>query len=98
MSTRSRREFQKSGNRLRLTAQLLDSESGKTLWAESFNTEIDDIFDVQDRIAGTDRGCVQLIATRRGRGQLTKRYTENEAAYEEYLKGRFNFSKRTAMD
>jgi Tol biopolymer transport system component/TolB-like protein/Tfp pilus assembly protein PilF len=87
--------FQKSGNRLRLTAQLLDAESGKTLWAESFNTEIDDIFDVQDRIAErivsafSDRYSADI------RGQLTKRYTENKAAYEEYLKGRFNFSKRT---
>jgi len=87
--------FQKSGNRLRLTAQLLDSGSGKTLWAESFNTEIDDIFDVQDRIAERIVGAFSDSYTAEVRGQLTKRYTENEAAYEEYLKGRFNFSKRT---
>ena len=87
--------FQKSGNRLRLTAQLLDSESGKTLWAESFNTEIDDIFDVQDRIAERIVSAFSDSYTAEVRGQVTKRYTENEAAYEEYLKGRFNFSKRT---
>ena len=88
--------FQKSGNRLRLTAQMLDSESGKTLWAESFNTEIDDIFDVQDRIATR---IVDAFSKEHSAGtsrQLTKRYTESQAAYEEYLKGRFNFSKRTA--
>lgn len=87
--------FQKSGNRLRLTAQLLDSESGKTLWAESFNTEIDDIFDVQDRIAERIVNAFSDSYTAEVRGNVTKRYTDNNAAYEEYLKGRFNFSKRT---
>ena len=87
--------FQKSGQRLRLTAQLLDSESGKTLWAESFNTEIDDIFDVQDRIAERIVNAFSDSYSSETRAQLTKRYTEEGAAYEEYLKGRFNFSKRT---
>lgn len=88
--------FQRSGNRLRLTAQMLDSESGKTLWAESFNTEIDDIFEVQDRIAERIVSAFSKQYSAETRGQLTKRYTENKAAYQEYLKGRFNFSKRTA--
>lgn len=88
--------FQKSGNRLRLTAQMLDSQSGKTLWAESFNTEIDDIFEVQDRIAERIVNAFSKQYSAETRGQLTKRYTENKAAYQEYLKGRFNFSKRTA--
>jgi Tol biopolymer transport system component/DNA-binding winged helix-turn-helix (wHTH) protein/TolB-like protein len=88
--------FQKSGNRLRLTAQMLHSESGETLWAESFNTEIDDIFDVQDRIAERIVIAFSKQHSAETRGQLTKRYTENKAAYQEYLQGRFNFSKRTA--
>jgi Tol biopolymer transport system component/DNA-binding winged helix-turn-helix (wHTH) protein/tetratricopeptide (TPR) repeat protein len=88
--------FQKLGNRLRLTAQMLDSESGKTLWAESFNTEIDDIFDVQDRIAERIVSAFSKQYSAETRGELTKRYTENRAAYQEYLKGRVNFSKRTA--
>ncbi|PYT01974.1 MAG: hypothetical protein DMF63_03830 [Acidobacteria bacterium] len=87
--------FQRSGNRLRLTAQLLDSESGKTVWAESFNTDIDDIFDVQDRIAERIVNAFSDSYTAEARGNVTKRYTDNNAAYEEYLKGRFNFSKRT---
>ena len=88
--------FQKSGNRLRLTAQMLDAESGKTLWAESFNTEIDDIFDVQDRIAARIVDAFNKQHSAGPSRELTKRYTESKAAYEEYLKGRFNFSKRTA--
>src|SRR6185436_8105788 len=88
--------FQKSGNRLRLTAQMLDSESGKTLWAESFNTEIDDIFDVQDRIAERIVSALAEQLSVDTRDQIIKHYTENKAAYEEYLKGRFSFSKRTA--
>ena len=88
--------FQKSGNRLRLTAQLLDSETGKTLWAESFNTEIDDIFEVQDRIAERIVNAFSKQHSAEASDRLTKRYTENKAAYQEYLKGRVNFSKRTA--
>lgn len=88
--------FQKHGNRLRLTAQMLDAASGKTLWAEAFNTDIVDIFDVQDRIAELIVAAFSKQYSAETRGQLTKRYTENKAAYEEYLKGRFNFSKRTA--
>jgi Tol biopolymer transport system component/TolB-like protein/tetratricopeptide (TPR) repeat protein len=87
--------FQKSGNRLRLTAQMVDSESGKPLWAESFNTEIEDIFDVQDRIAEKIVGSLSKQYSSETLLNVTKRYTGNEAAYEEYLKGRFNFAKRT---
>lgn len=87
--------FQRSGNRVRLTAQMLDAASGKTVWAESFNTEINDIFDVQDRIAERIVNALSKQYSAETRGQFTKRYTENKAAYEEYLKGRFNFSKRT---
>ena len=88
--------YQKRGNRLRLTAQLLDAESGKILWAETFNTEIEDIFEVQDRIAERIVTAFSKQYSAETRVQLTKRYTENKAAYEEYLKGRFYFSKRTA--
>ena len=87
--------FQKSGYRLRLTAQMLDSESGKPMWAESFNTEIEDIFDVQDRIAEKIVGSLSKQYSAETLVDVTKRYTGNEAAYEEYLKGRFNFAKRT---
>ena len=87
--------FQKSGNRLRLTAQMVDSESGKPMWAESFNTEIEDIFDVQDRIAERIVGSFSKQYSADTLVDVTKRYTGNEAAYEEYLKGRFNFAKRT---
>src|SRR4030095_8020271 len=87
--------FQKSGNRLRLTAPMLDSTSRKNILAERFNTEIDDICDVQDRIAERIVNSLSDSYSAEIRGHLTKRYTENEAAYEEYLRGRFNFSKRT---
>jgi DNA-binding winged helix-turn-helix (wHTH) protein/tetratricopeptide (TPR) repeat protein len=88
--------FQKAGDRLRLTAQMLDSESGKTIWAESFNTEIDDIFEVQDRIAERIVSAFSEQLSAATREQVTKHYTEDKSAYQEYLKGRFSFSKRTA--
>jgi Tol biopolymer transport system component/TolB-like protein len=88
--------FQRAGNRMRLTAQMLDAESGKTLWAESFNTDIDDIFDVQDRIAERIVNAFSKQHSAETQDKLTKRYTENKEAYQEYLQGRVHFSKRTA--
>jgi DNA-binding winged helix-turn-helix (wHTH) protein/Tfp pilus assembly protein PilF len=88
--------FQRVANRIRLSAQMLDSGSGETLWAESFNTDIDDIFDVQDRIAERIVNAFSRSYSTETRRELTKRYTENKKAYQEYLQGRFNYAKRTA--
>ena len=88
--------FQRHEGRLRLTAQMLDAQSGKTLWAETFKTEIDDIFHVQDQIAERVVSAFSKQYSAESREHLMKRYTENKSAYQEYLKGRVNFSKRTA--
>lgn len=87
--------YQRSGNRLRLTAQMLDAESGETIWAESFNTEIDDLFEVQDRIAERIVSAFSEQYSAETSGKFANPFTEHGAAYEEYLKGRFYFSKRT---
>src|SRR6185369_6201521 len=68
---------------------------GSPLWAESFMAEVEDIFDVQDRIADRVVGALQKKLSDEAKAKLTKRYTENVEAYEEYLKGRFYYNKRT---
>ena len=86
--------FQKAGNKIRLTVQMVEGANGKILWAEVFNAEYNDIFDVQDQIAERIARAFseQLsIETQAGRA---KRYTENTEAYDEYLRGRVHFSKR----
>jgi TolB-like protein/Flp pilus assembly protein TadD len=87
--------YQRSEDRLRLTVQMLRSVDGSPLWAESFIAEVEDIFDVQDRIADRVVDALQKKLSDEAKAKLTKRYTESVEAYEEYLKGRFYFNKRT---
>jgi TolB-like protein/Flp pilus assembly protein TadD len=86
--------LQQSGNRLRLTVQMLEAENEIPIWAEVFNAEINDIFAVQDEIAEKIVGSLARKLSAESRAKLKNRYTENSEAYQEYLKGRFYQTKR----
>jgi TolB-like protein/Tfp pilus assembly protein PilF len=83
----------KSGNRLRITAQLINIADGYHLWSERYDRELKDIFDIQDEItlAIVDALKVKLLGVEMA--AVTKRYTENTEAYQLYLLGRFHYSK-----
>jgi eukaryotic-like serine/threonine-protein kinase len=85
----------KSGNRLRIMAQLINVADGYHLWSERYDRELQDIFEVQDEIAKTiaDRLKVTLGAERQK--PLVRAGTKNLEAYQLYLKGRFHWNKRT---
>lgn len=85
----------KSGDRLRIFAQLIDATNGYQLWSDRYELEQQDIFDIQDEIA-------RAIVTRlRGRLAVesvqpeTAVPTDDPAAYNLYLRGRFEWHKRT---
>jgi TolB-like protein/DNA-binding winged helix-turn-helix (wHTH) protein/Flp pilus assembly protein TadD len=88
--------YQRLGGRLRLTVQMSRSQNGSSLWADSFIAEIEDIFDLQDQVAERVVGALRKKLSDEARAKLTKRYTENVEAYQEYLKGRFYYNKRDA--
>ena len=81
--------LQKFGDRLRITVQLVDSTTGTPDWSEKFDGEIGEIFDIQDRIASTtvSRMDVELLGGEKER--LEKRYTNNQEAYDLYLKANY---------
>jgi TolB-like protein/Tfp pilus assembly protein PilF len=85
----------KAGNRIRINVQLVNAADGYQLWAERYDREMKDIFDVQDEItlAVVDALKVKLLGAKKA--AVLKRYTENTAAYQLYLKGRFQFGKYT---
>ena len=85
----------KSGDRIRITAQLIEHESGFHLWSESFDRELTDIFAIQDEIARaiTDQLQVRLSGDKRTR--LVTEATRNTEAHEAYLRGRYFWSQRT---
>jgi DNA-binding winged helix-turn-helix (wHTH) protein/TolB-like protein/Flp pilus assembly protein TadD len=88
--------FQKLNDRLRVTVRLMRIPDGRTWWTGKFDEKYTDIFKVQDSISDQVAEALALELTREKRNLLLKRYTENTAAYELYLKGRYWWNKRTA--
>ena len=78
----------KAGNRVRITAQLIDGESGGHLWAERYDRDLTDIFALQDEITGEIVTALKIKLTEREQEQVTRRYTENLEAYDHFLRGR----------
>ena len=83
------------GERMRIAAELTDVDSGYALWSERFDRGVTDVFAVQDEIsrAIADALRVQLLS---GTQRLVDTPTMSFSAYESYLKGRFEWSQRTA--
>jgi len=83
----------RSGNRLRVTAQLVKANDGYHLWSQRFDREMTDVFAIQDEIS---QAIVEKLRLRlSGDRPLVKRYTENLAAYNLCLKARYHLLKMT---
>jgi serine/threonine protein kinase/Tfp pilus assembly protein PilF len=76
------------GERLRVTVQLISIRDKSTLWAQQYNENFTDIFDVQDSISQQVAQALETELTDSERRSLAKRGTENGAAYEAYMRGR----------
>ena len=83
------------GDRLEIGIELVDTRDGSLLWGEKFNRRLADIFAVQEEIAQEITEKLRLKLTGEEKKKLQKRHTENTAAYQLYLKGRFHWNKRT---
>ncbi|MGB3862157.1 MAG: protein kinase [Candidatus Aminicenantaceae bacterium] len=88
----------KSGNRLRITAQLINVADGYHMWSERYDRDMDDIFAIQDEIslAIVDNLKVRLIKGEKTK--IVKRRTENKEAYNLYLEGRYFWNRRHEGD
>jgi eukaryotic-like serine/threonine-protein kinase len=82
----------RSGNRIRVTAQLIDASDGSHLWSERYDRELMDVFAIQDEISQAIAGKLRVHLS--GGLPLVKRPTENVEAYNLYLKGRHLFTKQ----
>ncbi|MEX1140418.1 MAG: protein kinase [Bacteroidota bacterium] len=87
--------IRKSGNRLRITAQLIKADEGSHLWAKDYDRELKDVFAVQDDVAKAITEALKISLTGEQSAVITKRYTENTEAYQLYLKGRHFWNQRT---
>src|SRR6185369_3029068 len=88
----------KSGNRLRITAQLVNASDGYHLWSERYDREMRDIFDVQDEITLAVVNALKVQLLGEEKDALLKRYTENTEAYHLYLKGRYFWFKSVPQE
>ncbi|MGE3743943.1 MAG: adenylate/guanylate cyclase domain-containing protein [Geminicoccaceae bacterium] len=86
----------KAGNRVRITGQLIDATSGAHLWADRFDGALDDIFELQDKVAASVAGAIEPKL----RGAETERASRKPPgrldAYDLYLRAMAEFQKYTA--
>lgn len=85
----------KSGDRLRITAQLINVSDGYQIWSERYDRELADIFEIQDNLALAIVDALKVRLLSNEKAVLRKRYTDNVEAYQLYLKGRL-WNRRTA--
>ena len=79
---------QKAGSRVRVNVQLIDAASDAHLWAETYDRTLEDVFAVETEVAQKIASSLQAQLTRDERAALTKKPTDNPAAYEAFLKAR----------
>ena len=88
--------IRKQGNKLRITAQLVNVENGFHLWSEKYDRDMNDIFAIQDEIALAITEKLKITLLDDERAVIHKNPTENKEAYDLYLKGRYYYNRRGA--
>jgi adenylate cyclase len=80
--------IRKAGNRVRITAQLINADSGGHVWAERFDRDLTDIFATQDEVVEKIVGALAVELTQNETQRLRRHATANVEAYETWLRGR----------
>jgi TolB-like protein/Tfp pilus assembly protein PilF len=88
----------KSGNRLRISVQLVNAADGFHLWSERYHREMQDIFDLQDEITLAVVDALKLKLFGEDRSELLKKGTTNAEAFELYMRGRYFWNRRRIDD
>jgi serine/threonine protein kinase/Flp pilus assembly protein TadD len=86
---------QKSGNQLRITAQLINIADGYNLWSGRYDRELKEVFAIQDEISSSIVEALKLKLTSAEKRGISERPTVNLQAYDDYLKGQFYWHQLT---
>jgi TolB-like protein/DNA-binding winged helix-turn-helix (wHTH) protein/Flp pilus assembly protein TadD len=86
----------RSGDRVRITAQLIEASADKHLWSQSYEGELRDALTLQNRVAAAIADQIRINLNPQEQAALTDGKAVNPEAYESYLKGRYFWNKRTA--
>ena len=84
----------RSGDRVRITAQLIDARSDKHLWAQSFEGPVGDVLSLQDNVAREISLQTSSVLTPAARAELTNAKHVNPEAYDDYLRGLYFIQRR----
>ncbi|MGD9345874.1 MAG: protein kinase [Candidatus Aminicenantes bacterium] len=87
----------KYGNKVRITAQLIDVTDGSHLWSERYDRELEDIFAIQDEISATIVANLKVKLSPADEARAEARHSSNIVAYDAYLRGVFYYNKMTEM-
>ena len=92
--------LRRAGNRLRITAQLIQAQTGHSIWAERYDRELKDVFEVQDEIARSISQALRIKLSPQEEKAIARKQTENAQAYDYYLRGRqfFHQFRRRGFD
>lgn len=86
---------QQIGDRLVISAELVNVEDGSRIWGNQYHRNSSDIFAIQEELAREISEQLSLRLSGEEKERLTKRFTENREAYESYLRGRYAWGRRT---
>jgi non-specific serine/threonine protein kinase len=89
--------LRRAGNRLRITAQLVETHSGHTLWAQRYDREMADVFEVQDEIARSIAQAFRINLSPQEEKKIASKPTENSLAYDYFLRGR-SYTRRESLE
>ena len=89
--------IRRSGNRLRITAQLVEISTRHSVWAERYDRQLEDVFAIQDEIARSIAQALRITLTPQEEKTIGQKPTENTQAYDFYLRGR-SYTRRENMD
>ena len=87
----------RSGNRLRISAQLVETRTGHTVWADRYDREMKDVFEVQDDIARSITQALRISLSPQEEKTIARKPTQSLQAYDYFLKGR-NYTRRENLE
>jgi serine/threonine protein kinase/tetratricopeptide (TPR) repeat protein len=89
--------IRRAANRLRITAQLVESATRHSVWAERYDRQLEDVFAIQDEIARSIAQALRITLTPQEEKTIGVKPTENTQAYDFYLRGR-SYARRQDID
>jgi adenylate cyclase len=86
----------RAGDQVRITAQLIDTETGRHIWGGRYDGALEDIFALQDAVTVQIVNALQVTVTEAEQARLARRHTAHLEAYDHFLQGQWHFQEFTA--